>query len=166
LQRALLQQQEAAKKHKLNDSTSAADNTTTDNSIAADKDEDTDQTTVGGHVRLGWSMRTGDLQAPVGYDKWSFAIRDTARSILHASLRQDVWCGQAFGPGDVVGCAILLHRNNNATIKNTNNNASINNNSTNNSTIAEKAKTGTQTQQQQAQAKSTAPLELSGDQGQ
>lgn len=27
---------------------------------------------VGGHVRVGWSMRTGDLQAPVGYDKWSY----------------------------------------------------------------------------------------------
>jgi hypothetical protein len=30
---------------------------------------------VGGHVRLGWSMRTGDLQAPVGYDKWSYGSR-------------------------------------------------------------------------------------------
>jgi hypothetical protein len=158
LQRALLQQQqqETAKKRKLNDST--ADNTPTNTEKDNDDDDDdTGTTTVGGHVRLGWSMRTGDLQAPVGYDKWSFAIRDTAGSILHASLRQDDWGGQAFGPGDVVGCAILLHPNNNASINNTNSN------NTNNNSTAEK-KASTQTQQQQAQAKTTAPLELSGDQ--
>lgn len=30
----------------------------------------------GAHVRLGWSSRQGELQAPVGYDKFSFAYRD------------------------------------------------------------------------------------------
>lgn len=30
------------------------------------------------HVRLGWSTRQGNLQAPCGYDKWSFAYRDIA----------------------------------------------------------------------------------------
>jgi hypothetical protein len=131
-------------------------NTEKDKDNDNDNDDDTgDKTTVGGHVRLGWSMRTGDLQAPVGYDKWSFAIRDTAGFLLHASLRQDDWGGQALGPGDVVGYAILLHPNNNASINNANTNTS-----TNNSTTAEKAKTVTQTQEQQAQAKSTA----SGDQ--
>ena len=63
----------------------------------------------GGHVRLGWSMRTGDLQAPVGYDKWSFAIRDIGGSKIHCSRREDNWGGEDFGPGDVVGCAICLH---------------------------------------------------------
>lgn len=28
------------------------------------------------HVRIGWSTRQGELQAPVGYDKYSFAYRD------------------------------------------------------------------------------------------
>jgi Set1/Ash2 histone methyltransferase complex subunit ASH2 len=28
------------------------------------------------HIRLGWSTRQGPLQAPVGYDKNSFAYRD------------------------------------------------------------------------------------------
>ena len=28
------------------------------------------------HVRVGWSTRQGELQAPVGYDRFSFAYRD------------------------------------------------------------------------------------------
>ena len=63
---------------------------------------------VGGHVRLGWSMRTGDLQGPVGYDKWSYGIRDQGGSIVHRSQRQDEWGGVEFGPGDVIGCALFL----------------------------------------------------------
>ena len=63
---------------------------------------------VGGHVRIGWSMRTGDLQAPVGYDKWSYGIRDIDGSILHCSRRQENWGGEGFGVNDVVGCAICF----------------------------------------------------------
>ena len=66
---------------------------------------------VGGHVRIGWSMRTGDLQAPVGYDKWSYGIRDIDGSILHCSRRQDNWGGEGFGAGDVIGCAICFDDN-------------------------------------------------------
>lgn len=68
---------------------------------------DPDRPRVGGHVRLGWSMRTGDLQAPAGYDKWSYAIRDVGGSIIHQSQRQDHWGGEGFMEGDVVGCALL-----------------------------------------------------------
>lgn len=64
--------------------------------------------TFGAHVRLGWSMRTGDLQAPVGYDKWSFGLRDIGGSKIHCSRREDHWGGEEFGPGDVVGCAISM----------------------------------------------------------
>jgi Set1/Ash2 histone methyltransferase complex subunit ASH2 len=64
--------------------------------------------TFGGHVRLGFSMRTGDIQAPVGYDKWSFGIRDIGGAKVHCSKREDHWGGEDFGPGDVVGCAIYL----------------------------------------------------------
>lgn len=67
-----------------------------------------DTTGFGGHVRLGFSNRTGDLQAPVGYDKWSYAIRDIQGSKIHCSKREDHWGGETFGPGDVVGCAISL----------------------------------------------------------
>jgi len=62
----------------------------------------------GAHVRLGWSMRTGDLQAPVGYDKWSYGVRDIHGSKIHCSRREDHWGGEAFGPGDVIGCAISM----------------------------------------------------------
>lgn len=62
----------------------------------------------GAHVRLGWSMRTGDLQAPVGYDKWSYGIRDIGGSKIHCSKRDDNWGGEDFGPGDVIGCAISM----------------------------------------------------------
>lgn len=63
----------------------------------------------GGHVRLGFSLRSGDLQAPVGYDKWSYAVRDTMGSKIHQSRREDRWGGVPFGPGDVVGFAIYLN---------------------------------------------------------
>ena len=69
------------------------------------------KSTFGGHVRLGWSMRTGDLQAPVGYDKWSYAVRDINGSKIHCSKRDDHWGGEDFAPGDVIGCAIYLSGN-------------------------------------------------------
>lgn len=28
------------------------------------------------HIRVGWSTMKGQLQGPVGYDKWSYAYRD------------------------------------------------------------------------------------------
>merc|ERR1711865_819323 len=43
-----------------------------------------------GHVRVGWAQRSGELQAPVGYDKWSYAYRDLQ------------------GPSDVIGLAVFL----------------------------------------------------------
>uniref|UniRef100_A0A7S3VAV2 SPRY domain-containing protein n=1 Tax=Chaetoceros debilis TaxID=122233 RepID=A0A7S3VAV2_9STRA len=63
---------------------------------------------VGGHLRMGWSMRTGELQAPVGYDRWSYGIRDVSGSRIHNSKREDKWGGEGFGPGDVVGFAVCL----------------------------------------------------------
>lgn len=64
-----------------------------------------------GHVRLGWSTRLGDLQAPVGYDKCSYAVRDIMGSRIHNSRREDKWGGVEFGPGDVIGFAITLNDN-------------------------------------------------------
>ena len=85
--------------------------------------------TFGGHVRLGWSMRTGDLQAPVGYDKWSYGVRDIGGSKIHCSRRDDNWGGEDFAPGDVVGCAICLSGNSdsNSTNGDANNNGNNNN---------------------------------------
>jgi hypothetical protein len=61
---------------------------------------------LGSHLRLGFSMRTGDLNAPVGYDKWSYAVRDVRGSRIHQSKREDNWgrgYNVSFGPGDVIG---------------------------------------------------------------
>lgn len=66
------------------------------------------QKLLAGHVRIGWSMRTGDLQAPTGFDRWSYGLRDIAGSRVHDSRREDRWGGEPFGPGDVVGFAISL----------------------------------------------------------
>ncbi|KAG7351290.1 SPRY domain containing protein [Nitzschia inconspicua] len=82
-----------------------------DENTAAESSTKTETTNVSGfgsHVRLGWSMRTGDLQAPVGYDKWSYGVRDIGGSKIHCSKREDHWGGEEFGPGDVVGCAISM----------------------------------------------------------
>mmetsp|Transcript_20050 Transcript_20050/g.30391 ORF Transcript_20050/g.30391 Transcript_20050/m.30391 type:complete len:365 (+) Transcript_20050:72-1166(+) len=66
----------------------------------------------GAHSRIGWSMRLGDLQAPVGYDKWSYGYRDISGSRVHKSRREDGWGGEPYKPGDVVGFAIAseLHK--------------------------------------------------------
>jgi Set1/Ash2 histone methyltransferase complex subunit ASH2 len=64
-----------------------------------------------GHLRIGWSTRLGDLQAPVGYDKHSYAVRDTMGSKVHNSRREDKWGGEDFDPGDVIGFAICLAGN-------------------------------------------------------
>ena len=63
---------------------------------------------VGGHLRIGWSMRTGELQAPVGYDQWSYGYRSIGGSRIHNSQREDRWGGEGFEPGDVIGFAISL----------------------------------------------------------
>ena len=59
------------------------------------------------HVRIGWSTEKGELQAPVGYDKFSFAYRDIEGSKVHNSQRVDHY-GESFGPGDVIGCYLCI----------------------------------------------------------
>ena len=67
-----------------------------------------DASKLTGHVRIGWSMRTGDLQAPVGYDQWSYGFRDILGSRIHRSRREDRWGGEPFGPGDIMGLCITM----------------------------------------------------------
>ena len=65
-----------------------------------------------GHLRIGWSTPSGDLQAPVGYNEHSYAIRDISGSRIHQSRREDKWAdGVSFGPGDVIGFLICLVNN-------------------------------------------------------
>lgn len=64
-----------------------------------------------GHYRLGWATKHAFLQAPVGFDKHGFGYRDVAGSRVHAGNRIDHY-GEEFGPGDVIGCLIVLTGNN------------------------------------------------------
>jgi Set1/Ash2 histone methyltransferase complex subunit ASH2 len=59
------------------------------------------------HYRIGWSTRFGELQAPVGYDKYSFGYRDIQGSKIHNSIRIDNY-GDSYHIGDVIGCYIYL----------------------------------------------------------
>ncbi len=58
-----------------------------------------------GAVRLGWSTRESEVQAPVGSDGLGYAYRSVEGSKVHEGVREEY--GKEFGEGDVVGC--LLH---------------------------------------------------------
>jgi hypothetical protein len=64
-----------------------------------------------GHVRIGWSQISGDLQAPCGYDVFSYSWRDAPGALFHQSTAvKDAPVGYAggFKPGDVIGVYIHL----------------------------------------------------------
>jgi Set1/Ash2 histone methyltransferase complex subunit ASH2 len=60
-----------------------------------------------GHTRLGWSTDKGDLQAPVGYDSYSYGFRDIDGSMLHKALREK-YAEEGYKEGDVIGFYINL----------------------------------------------------------
>ncbi|KAI3884119.1 hypothetical protein MKW92_031970 [Papaver armeniacum] len=60
-----------------------------------------------GHTRLGWSSDKGELQAPVGYDEYSFGYRDVDGSKIHKALREK-YGEEGYVEGDVIGCYINL----------------------------------------------------------
>ena len=60
----------------------------------------------GGHVRLGWARREAPLNAPAGYDGYSYAVRDRTGEKVHLSRPRPY--GRAFGRGDVVGMYVCL----------------------------------------------------------
>jgi Set1/Ash2 histone methyltransferase complex subunit ASH2 len=62
-----------------------------------------------GNTRLGWSTEKGDLQAPVGYDKYSFSYRDKEGTKFHQSRGASY--GESYGPGDIIGFYIHLPPN-------------------------------------------------------
>lgn len=59
-----------------------------------------------GAVRLGWSMRMSDTQAPVGTDEYSYAYRSKDGSRVWRGSRKAY--GGSFGEGSVIGCLINL----------------------------------------------------------
>ncbi|KAI8999014.1 hypothetical protein BD414DRAFT_476724 [Trametes punicea] len=60
----------------------------------------------GAHVRLGWARREAPLNAPAGYDGYSYAMRDKTGEKVHLSRPRPY--GRPFRTGDVVGMYIAL----------------------------------------------------------
>jgi len=58
------------------------------------------------HTRLGWSTEKGNVEAPVGFDKYSYSYRDVKGTKFHQSIGQAY--GEPYGPKDVIGCFIRL----------------------------------------------------------
>ncbi|KAI8380630.1 hypothetical protein EDC96DRAFT_491642 [Choanephora cucurbitarum] len=60
----------------------------------------------GPHVRLGWARREACLNAPVGYDGYSYGYRDKTGDRLFCSRPEKY--GEPFQTGDVIGLYISL----------------------------------------------------------
>lgn len=63
----------------------------------------------GGHVRIGFSRREASLDTPVGFDAYSYGLRDVAGQKVHMSRPKDFMpSGEQICEGDVVGLEINL----------------------------------------------------------
>jgi hypothetical protein len=58
------------------------------------------------HVRLGWSLEKGTLDAPVGFDAFSFSYRDFTGEAFHKSRGHKY--GQPYTIGDIIGVYIHI----------------------------------------------------------
>ncbi|KAK3939870.1 Set1 complex component ash2 [Diplogelasinospora grovesii] len=62
-----------------------------------------------GHVRVGWARREASLDAPVGFDAYSYGIRDVGGQKMHMSRPKEFFPpGEDLKEGDVVGLEIQL----------------------------------------------------------
>ncbi|KAK7753733.1 transcription factor, contains a PHD finger motif [Diatrype stigma] len=62
-----------------------------------------------GHVRLGFARREASLDAPVGFDAYSYGIRDVQGQKVHMSRPKDFFPpGEDIKEGDVIGLEIQL----------------------------------------------------------
>ncbi|XP_040202182.1 set1/Ash2 histone methyltransferase complex subunit ASH2 isoform X1 [Rana temporaria] len=57
-------------------------------------------------ARLGWSQALGNLQAPLGYDKFSYSWRSKKGTKFHQSIGKHY--SEAYGQGDTLGFYICL----------------------------------------------------------
>lgn len=60
----------------------------------------------GPHVRLGLARREASLNAPAGFDGYSYGLRDKTGDKVHISQPKPY--GSAFGTGDVIGVYVYL----------------------------------------------------------
>lgn len=62
-----------------------------------------------GHVRMGWARREATLDAPVGFDAYSYGLRDVAGQKVFMSRPKDFFpAGEDIREGDVIGLEINL----------------------------------------------------------
>lgn len=62
-----------------------------------------------GHVRVGWARREASVDAPVGFDAYSYGIRDVAGEKVHMSRPKAFFPpGEDLKEGDVIGLEIQL----------------------------------------------------------
>lgn len=62
-----------------------------------------------GHVRMGWARREATLDAPVGFDAYSYGLRDAKGQKVFMSRPKDFFPpGQDIQEGDVIGLEINL----------------------------------------------------------
>ncbi|KAI0802789.1 hypothetical protein GGR55DRAFT_682897 [Xylaria sp. FL0064] len=62
-----------------------------------------------GHVRIGFARREASLDAPVGFDAYSYGLRDVAGQKVHMSRPKDFFPpGEDIREGDVIGLEIRL----------------------------------------------------------
>ncbi|PFH58062.1 hypothetical protein XA68_14215 [Ophiocordyceps unilateralis] len=63
----------------------------------------------GRHVRMGWARREASLDAPVGFDAYSYGIRDVSGERVHMSRPKEFFPpGEGIREGDVIGLEIQL----------------------------------------------------------
>ena len=60
-----------------------------------------------GHVRLGFARREAQLDGPVGFDAYSYGLRDVSGQKVHMSRPKD-FANADFVEGDVIGLEICL----------------------------------------------------------
>lgn len=64
---------------------------------------------AGGHIRLGWARREASLDGPVGFDAYSYGLRDVTGQKVHMSRPKDFFPpGEDIKEGDVIGLEINL----------------------------------------------------------
>jgi len=62
----------------------------------------------GGHVRIGWARREASLDGPVGFDAYSYSLRDVSGQKVHMSRPKDFANNSDFCEGDIIGLEIVL----------------------------------------------------------
>ncbi|RLV93509.1 Set1 complex component ash2 [Spathaspora sp. JA1] len=62
------------------------------------------------HVRIGLARREASLEAPVGFDAYSYGIRDITGEFITTSRRKTIVVDQGFKTGDVIGFLVELPR--------------------------------------------------------